>query len=176
MYSKQRTIKKLRLFFQTLFYLAPIVVALAWAFASVMHGIGFLQYPVPDKLVTFTSLTTFLAILVSLLPCGIVMYGLNQLIHLFKNYEKNKIFTQDNIVYYRKLGFTLFAWVLSGLIYDALLSFILTMNNIGYHKKMVAIQISGIDLTTLIVGAIVLIIAWVMAEGYKISEEHAHTV
>lgn len=164
-----------RIFFQIMFYLAPVICALFWMFYNNFMKLGLVHMPVPGNLISLTPLTSLIAFFVSLLPLSIAMYGLYQLINLFRNYEIYKIFAIENVKYFRRLGYTLFAWVVVGLFYDALLSMALTLNN-APGKHLIAVSISGVDLTTLLIGGIILIIAWVMSEGHKLAEEQMHIV
>ena len=158
---------RFRVFFQIIFYLMPIFVFLFWVvfrtnydfFLTLGIGADLLVRPV-----TINVFTRVLGFSASLIPLGVLMYGLSQLIKLFKNYEVGQIFTSDNANYYQKLGYTLFAWVISGVIYGALISFIVTFQNKpGY--RVIAVSMSGIDVASLVTGGIVLIIAWVMKEA-----------
>lgn len=177
MYKLKKTSHKIRLFLETIFYLAPIVTALFWIFFNTLSKAGMVQMPVPLHLIHLTAFTTLLAFGISLLPLGVAMFALHQLITVFKNYEKGQIFCLENAKCYRKLGFSFFAWVISGLITQPLLSLALTLANPpGEHLRMITLSFNGGDFATLLVGGIVIIISWVMMEGHKLAEEQAHTV
>ncbi len=176
MRNLSKTSQKFKILFQILFYLVPILTILYWMFGSgapswlVQTGFG-----ISAAQVTLTPLTRFLAALVSLLiPIAIIMYGLWQLIQLFSHYERREIFTLSNVKRYRNLAYTLFAWVIGGMIYEGLISAILTVKTVGYH--VIKVGFSSSDLTVLIVGAILFVIAAVMAEGYQLAEDEKNTV
>lgn len=72
--------------------------------------------------------------------CSIIMYALTLLIRLFKNYERDEIFSLENANYYQKLGYSLFYWVGGSLIYGAATSVILSFNNTP-GKRMLSVTL-----------------------------------
>jgi hypothetical protein len=175
----KRVSRRFRILFQILFYFTPVAVLWFWLslhgpidlFSKLGIGAALFMHPV-----TINGITRILGIIVTMLPAGILMYALAQLIKLFKHYEHGEIFTIDNANRYRKLGYTLFAWVIGGLIYDALISLVMTFQNSGAGQKVVAIGVNGIDIVVIITGGLILLIAWVMKEAQKISEEQSLTI
>ena len=73
------------------------------------------------------------------------------------------------------MGYALFIWVVVGLIYDALISMVLSMNNPPGHHAL-ALSFQGIDVVTLIIGAIIILIAKVMEQAQILETEHALTI
>lgn len=94
---------------------------------------------------------------------------------IISNYEAGKIFTLANANRYRKLGYTLFTWVIGDIIYSGLITVILTFQNPPHHR-LAAISFTGVDIDALITGGIILLIAWVMQEAHKISAEQTLTI
>ena len=74
-----------------------------------------------------------------------------------------------------KLGYSLFYWVFGSVIYGSLMSVILSFNN-PPGERIFAISFVGMDFLTLILGIIILIISWVMKEGYILADEHSQTI
>ena len=168
--------RRVRLLLQIIFYLIPIFILWFWLVFHTSHdifgslGIGTWLLEFFGKPVTINTLTRILGFIATMLPAGIMMYGIRQLIKLFKNYELGQIFTLANANYYRKLGYTLFALVIGRVIYSALISFIMTFQNVP-GQRVAGLTFVGIDIISLITGGIIIIIAWVMQEAYKISHE-----
>lgn len=166
-----------RWLFQTVFYIAPFITAAYWfsfpASAMIMH-----YFPLPELPHVINGSTRIIGFTVSLLPTVIVMYGLNNLATLFKSYENGQIFTVKNVGYLKQLGYTLFAWVIGGWVYQALLSYTLSYQaaKLFKHHDMVQVIIQGTDATAFIVGGILILIAWVMDEACKIADEQAYTI
>ena len=178
----QKASHRFRILFQTIFYFTPIVIAIFWLnfnwFYSLMPAIN-ISINEPGLTATFANglpLDIRLgAFLVSLLPAGIFMLGIHHLIKLFRLYEQGKLFTLQNALYIRQLGLSFFVWVLIGFPYEALLSFIVSLHN-QPGKHLISIGFSSPDITAMITGALVLLLAWIMQEGYKLQEEHTYTV
>jgi hypothetical protein len=124
---------------------------------------------------TLPLLTLALAFLASMIPTSVALYGLLTLKELFKLYENAIVFSAQNVNCFRRLGHTLIFWVSAKLILTPLLSLILTMNNPAGKRTLVA-GIAASDIATLIIGAIVIVISWVMNEACKLNDEQAYTV
>lgn len=174
-----KNIRKYILTFQLLFYFIIIGMIYFWITFKTAYDI-FSPFGFGADLSNFVHLplstsTRILAFIVSLIPCIIILYGLRQLICLFKQYEKNNIFTRENTHRYKKLSYTLFAWVISQPVYCALISLVLSINNPPGHR-VISISLGAIDVVALISGTIVLLIASVMDEAHKISDESKLTI
>jgi hypothetical protein len=128
---------------------------------------------VPAQKLSFLSLT--LAFFVSLLPLSVALYGLITLSTLFKLYENGIIFSADNVRYFRRLGYVFLFWVMANAAFTPLVSFILTFVNPPGERAMVA-KFGISDISSLIIGAVVLLISWVMNEGRRFEDEQAYTV
>ena len=74
-----------------------------------------------------------------------------------------------------KLGICFFVWVIIGFPYEALLSLIVSMHN-APGKHLISIGFGSPDITAIITGSLILLLSWIMQEGYKLQEEHAYTV
>ncbi|MEH6530993.1 MAG: DUF2975 domain-containing protein [Photobacterium frigidiphilum] len=178
----QKQSRRARLLFQFFFALTPIAVCYYWLTVETPYdfltsrGIIQLSYDFDSYTqLPFTLTTRILAIVASLLLCSIIMYALKVLIRLFRNYEQNEIFTLENANYYQKLGYSVFYWVGASVVYGALMSVILSFNN-PPGERMLAISFVGMDFLTIVFGFIVLIISWVMKEGYTLADENSHTI
>ncbi|TMX46649.1 DUF2975 domain-containing protein [Photobacterium damselae] len=178
----QKQSRRVRLFFQCLLFLTPIGVCYYWLTGQTPNDfltmMGFVQTSIDIGSYTqqpLTMMTRILAMISSLLLSGVILYALRVLIHLFKNYEQNEIFTLDNAKCYRKLGYSIFYWVGSSVVYGTAMSVILSFNN-PPGERLLTVTFAGIDFLTLIFGMIILIISWVMQEGFRIADENNHTI
>ncbi|NQZ49912.1 MAG: DUF2975 domain-containing protein [Moritella sp.] len=178
----QKQSRRARLFFQSLFVLTPIAVCYYWLTVETSYdfltSFGVIQ--VTHNIDSYTQLpltltTRILASIASLFLCSIIMYALKVLINLFRSYERDEIFSLDNVMSYHKLGYSLFYWVGASVVYGALISVILSFNN-PPGDRMLVIGFGGVDFLTLVLGFIILIISWVMKEGYILADENSHTI
>jgi DUF2975 family protein len=178
----QRTSRMARLCFQGFIVLLPLSVSYYWLTVNTTYDylglLGIIELDLDVAELTQVPLspsTRILALVVSLILCIILMQALNLLIRLFKNYERQDIFSYENAVLYTKLGRLIFYWVFGGFIYNGALSVILSFNN-PPGERVLELTFTGVDVMTLFLGVIVLIISWVMKEAYEISEEHRRTI
>ncbi len=116
-----------------------------------------------------------LAFLAGLLPAGAIMYALAALRGLFSLYMRGMIFTGENVRCFRRIGFALIWWAGAGFLHTPLSSLIMTLIN-GPGKHMLTVEISSDEAVNLLLGAMVLLISWVMDEGRKLEEEQALTI
>ncbi|MEZ8107476.1 DUF2975 domain-containing protein [Vibrio splendidus] len=178
----QKQSRRVRMLLQSLFVLTPIMVCYFWLTVETPYdfisstGIFYLTYDIGNyTMLPLTMATRIVAAFTSLLMSSILMYALMVLIRLFRNYERGEIFSLENAMSYQKLGYSLFYWVLGSVIYGSLMSVILSFNN-PPGERIFEISFVGMDLLTLILGIIILIISWVMKEGYILADEHSQTI
>ena len=164
-----RTSYRYRLILTMIFWLTPIMYGAiwlyfdhfpaAWAFKQSLQIEGGL-----------TPLMRLLAFGVSMLKGGVMMYGIWILIQLFRLYEAGIFFKAENVACFTKLSRTLLWWVLAGLVVTPLTSLILTMNNSpGAHALQISFQ--SADVTALVVGGVLRVIAGVMEDGRRLKDE-----
>jgi len=169
-----------RILFQVTFFVLPACLVLYWLNAPeplsilgnainldlIPHGAR--DFPL---ILNLSDQTKLLGFLVSLIPATLILLVCYFLIKLFRLYEKNEIFTLNNILYLRKIATTVVVGELIVLpIYQALLSVVLTWH---YHPHFVIITINfGILLLSLLL----VLISWIMAEGYQLQEEQKYIV
>lgn len=170
----QRVSRNYVVLFDILLVVIPIVVLAYWAFFNQLPAGFHVDLPVkPEQALSLSQKT--LGGLVSLLPLGIVLYGLATLKALFRLYAKAIMFSIENVKYFRRLGYALIAWVMANTLYTLLIS--LVLSSASPHGERVLVAQFGItDLFTFLIGGIILVIAWIMNEGRKLEDEQAFTV
>jgi len=171
----QRVSRHFRLLFTALIFCIPALDFLYWAFFNHLPN-GFIELPAAvatNQTLPYSSLA--LAFCVSLIPVSVAMFGMVTLTKLFKLYENAIVFAAENVKYVRRLGYILIYWVIASAIFTTLISIVISFANPPGQRMMVAeFQIS--DLSTLLIGAIVILISWIMEEGRKLEDETAHTI
>lgn len=167
----QRVSKILRLLFQILFYATPVFTAVYWIYFKSLPDHGMMpDLPVAQSLLETNASTRYMAFLVSMLPAGLIMYGLHHIIMMFRSYESGQIFALHNAKRLSRLGFTLLGLVFMGIIYDILLSYVLTFHNPPGHH-VIAVTLGMNDITMLIFSGVLIVMAWIMAEAHKLVSE-----
>jgi Protein of unknown function (DUF2975) len=170
--------KKFRILFILAFLFIPTSNFVVWILYDKLPSeirVTLLPHTLNLSQININSTTKILASLIDMLQVSIVLYALYQLIKLFKNYGKGEIFSLSNVTYYRKLGYTIFAWVLCSKIVDALISAVLTFQN-PVGQRQIVVSLGSSDLLTLAIGGLVILIAWIMNEGHKLNEEQSLTI
>jgi len=163
-----------RLLFAALVFFIPILTLMYWAFFNYLP-VGFTT-ELPVVVTQALSINTlFMAFLVSLIPMSVATYGAINLKALFKLYEKAIVFSEKNVNCIRRLGYTLIFWVIANFVFVVLISIVLTFNNLPGERAIVA-QFGVSDIGTLIIGAVIVLVSWVMHEASKLEDEQAHTV
>lgn len=178
----QKQSRRVRILFQSLFVLLPFFVCYYWLTVNTQYDFltPLLAIQNGANISSYTTLplsmmTRILASISTLLLCSIVMYGLHVLIRLFRRYEQNEIFSFKNTKSYQKLGYSLFYWAGASVIYGALMSVVLSFNN-PPGERVLAVTLGGVDILTVVLGFVILIISWVMKEGFILADENAHTI
>lgn len=178
----QKYSRRVRIVLQGLLILAPLLTLYYWLTVSTdmdyLFRSGIIETDLDPMIFANQSLTfttRVWAFVASLLPCGILMYALKQLINLFQYYERQEIFTLSTTSHYQKLGYVFFYWAAGAFVYSGLISVILSFNN-PPGERVLSLTFTGIDLLSILCGFVVLIISWVMTEAQKIADEHMHTV
>ncbi|MBI2791206.1 MAG: DUF2975 domain-containing protein [Gammaproteobacteria bacterium] len=167
---------RFRILFQVLFYLTPLIVCLNWSNVSLWLQCAHIDtQPFNTSLFTLPLSSRIGAIFVSMISASFWMMALYYLIQLFKLYEQNKIFTDKNVFYFRKIGIALFSEVVARFLSEPLLALAVTFHN-PPGQRMIAISFGVPDFYALVFSGIVILIAWVMHEGKQLKEETELTV
>jgi Protein of unknown function (DUF2975) len=170
----QRVSGTFRLLFTVLIFCIPVATLMYWLLFNYLPVGLTAELPVVVNQ-ALPLKTLLLAFLVSLIPASVAIYGIINLKELFILYEKAIVFSERNVKCFRRLGYTLIYWVVANLIFVMLISIVLTFNNSPGDRMMVA-QFGISDIGTLIIGAVVVLVSWVMNEASKLEDEQAHTV
>jgi glucan phosphoethanolaminetransferase (alkaline phosphatase superfamily) len=181
MQPKIKSVSRLfKLFFQIVFIILPILHLIAWVYAPepLLLPMGAIISAFSDIpiLYTLSFSTKLLGFLVSAVPLIVMECMLYFLIQLFGLYQQNEIFSLKNVQYLKKIGYALLIAQLAKPIFDGfLLSMLLTWHNPHGHR-FASISIQGLDLALVLTAFLVILIAWIMAEGCRLREEQKLTI
>jgi hypothetical protein len=171
----KRASRRLRLIVQVIIIFLPVFNALFWFFINDFPETmsrnmlpHYVRLPLP-------VLGCILGFAVSMLPVGVSMAGGQYLVRLFRLYEQGDIFKLANVLCFKRLSRVLIWWFVAGIVYRSLLSVVLTLHH-PPGQRMIAVGLGSPDLTALLLGGILAVVAWVMEEGRKIQEEQELTV
>jgi hypothetical protein len=106
---------------------------------------------------------------------GLQTYWLWQIKRLFGCYAQGKIFTADNTVFIRRTAIAFLATSLVSIVVSSIVGLILTINNPVGHRVL-GISIGTPQMTDVLTGLVLVVIAWIMDEGRRLKEEADFTV
>lgn len=130
------------------------------------------RLPVDVDLNTLRLQLRLYACLVDMIPAVISMMSFYYLSKLFSLYAQNIIFSLENVLCIRKLGFFLLYQVAANILIQPIMSIILTFDaKEGEH--LIGIGIGGDEFSSLIIGGAVIVASWIMEEARKLEEERA---
>lgn len=154
----------------------PLLMGLGWALvpdASTGAGLGiFMEISEGEPLTPLNRATGFIA---SLVPLSLILYGIWHLRGLFALYASGEILGTANAARLRALAITLILWLPVQFIGDALVSLAVSIDN-PPGERFVALSLSSHDFAISLIGAIALVISWVMVEAARAAEDSASIV
>lgn len=178
-----------RVLFQVMLLIVPFYVVAFWAgWIGIDAKLTLTFLPATNEwlpelyMLTLSDLFTELSIqdriagaIVNLIPTSLTMLSLYFLAKLFSLYEKGIIFSLQNVTYFKYIGITMLVKELLQPVYELLVSYVLTRNNpvTGPYFQM---NWESLNTTFIIIALIIILISWIMAEGYKMQEEQSFTV
>jgi len=171
----QRASKRLRYLLLTIFWMMPVINVLVWLFMNRLPELMYrkmIPYFVSVPLPLSARLMGFVVVMI---PTGVAMLGVFFLMRLFQLYEHGQIFRLANVRCFKNLSRVLIWWFAAGIVHKSLLSVALTLHN-PPGQRMITLELGSPDLTALLVGGILAVIAWVMEEGRKLQDDQDLTV
>jgi hypothetical protein len=170
----------LRMVFQSLLVLLPIMLLVFWVYAPYFyeHFRDFANYYIPsgiEILHPLTAINCVFGFLANLLPTAVTMTILFFLIRLFKLYEKGEIFAKQNAKYIHNIALVMLIGQGVNFIYEALISLDMTFDNPA-GKKVAVVTFGTCDIYNIITAVMLLVVSWIMLEAAKLQEEHKYIV
>jgi hypothetical protein len=165
----KRNSRRLRTLFIALLALAPVLTAIFWI--GVGMGNDVLGHSLPVKVdpdIPASSLV--MAFLISMVPAGVFMYALYQLVKLFGYYSTGVIFSHETVAAIRTLGKAIITFEIIDFLSSIGLGVVLTLHR-GTGQRLLLVSIDNTDIYALVAGFSVLTIAWVMDEARKLKED-----
>ena len=165
------------LLFSVLLVAIPLIDICYWVFINQLPE-TFITVNVQSTPLTPHQLSITIRLIgfaASLLPLSALTYGLINLRKLFSYYKAGVIFSFSHVLLFKKVAKALLLWVVLSIAYDSAKSVLFSLGN-PPGSRVISVGFGSAELTTLIVGGIVLFIAWVMDEGRLLAEENELTV
>lgn len=133
-------------------------------------------FHVPVKpLAEMDGITKFWGFLTTLIPTAINMLALLFFAKLFDLFQQFEIFSEKSIQCIRRAGFCLILNQAIYPIYCGLISLILTFSN-RPGERTITISVGLEQLNLLLIGAMIILVSWIMDEARKLQEEQLATI
>jgi hypothetical protein len=169
--------KNLHLLLSFLLVVIPLYYVSYWAFINslpeTLLNVNIHPAPlIPNELPIKLQIIGFIT---SLLPLSALIYGIANIRRLFSFYKEGVIFSFEHVSLFKNTAKALVLWVVLSMIYESAKSVLFSAGN-PPGSRVLKVGFSSAEITTLVVGGIVFIIAWVMDEGRILTEEKELTV
>ncbi len=112
-----------------------------------------------------------LGFLVSMIPAGVMIFGLAGLRHLFRLYEAGDIFSVGSARYLKRFAISVMLQAILRPLAGTLHTVIFTFNN-APGEKMLAVSFGDGEFAAVLLGGLLLVIGWIIGEGAKIAAEN----
>ena len=180
-------IKRVSLFFRAVFQIVlvvlPIILVFAWVTSPeslvIMGGVinmSFIPSAYSNSILhVLTPIDRLLGFGISSIPMLIEFYILYSLIKLFDLFSKGEIFSVNNVRHIKNIGYALLASQAVNPFYESFMGVALTLHNPKGHR-FASITFDQTNISIILVALIVILIAWIMAEGCKLREEQQLTI
>jgi hypothetical protein len=112
---------------------------------------------------------------ISLLPLAVLTLGLLNIRKLFSFYKEGIIFSIEHVIIFKNTAKALVLWVFLSIIYESAKSVLFSLGN-PPGSRVLEVGFGTAEITSLLVGGIVFIIAWIMDEARVLSEENELTI
>lgn len=187
----QKVSASLLVIFNILLVSTPLLLIIQWAFIEIkttkvgaaINFFGLLEKTIytPEgyvnlSTVPWTFLSKALAFssdILNILPFFLSLFILKS---IFKNYQKNDIFSSANAIHYKKLGwlFLIDAFIIKSFS-NTLMILAVTLTNAPGHRY-INIHFGAPNLKALFFGILLIVISWVMLEASKLHDEQQFTI
>lgn len=166
----------------------PLFLSILWVFIdddpikkAVSEGLFFEWTRTPEGVVNlakiaWTPLTKFIGFMGSLLGNLPVLLGLFILKAVFRNYRKGEIFNITNAQQYKYLGWLFFLDAFITRPLSEMLQVLAVTLTYPPGHRYITLGFGTPNIEALFCGILVIVISWVMVEGYKLQEEQKLTV
>ena len=153
----------------------PCGLAILWASFDLWLAIDsqvFPFEPLPDPMPAASLVAGFA---ISMLPAGVTLFALARLRRLFGLYAEGVIFGVENSRCLRHFALAVIGLALLHPFAVALLSVALTWSN-PPGQRMLTLEFGSTQFGVVFVGAVFLVIAWIMELGRELAEDQAQIV
>ncbi len=153
----------------------PLSLALAWAYPELLGS----AYPAFEGLWgepgSLPIVSRVIGFLVSMIPTGVLIFGMARLRRLFHLYQTGDIFNADASRCLKLFAITVMLQAVLGPLAGAAHSVIVTFHN-PPGERVLSLSLGSGEFAALLLGGLLLVIAWIMGESAKVADENRQFV
>ena len=153
----------------------PVWLAVGWWYPQWLGGV----YPQTEALwgapENLSAITRTLGFLVSMVPAGLLIYGLSRLRAMFGLYQGGEIFSARAARCLQHFAVAVLLQAILNPIAGAAHSVIVTFHN-PPGERMLTLSLGNAEYSAVLLGGLLLVIAWIMGEGAKMADENRQFV
>lgn len=179
MYKIQRVSQVFYWLFLIGLFVTPVCYIISWVcrpetlqFGGASFFFGFLH----DQRFDFATMPAYVRAMglgISLIPMTISMLVLWHFVKLFRMYKQGLIFSAVHVNYIRRIGIILLIGELLDPLYQMFMSFLLSIPKAHYS---ISINFGSSNFHTIIMASLIILIAWIMGEAYKLQQDQQLTI
>jgi hypothetical protein len=154
--------------------LVASVTLWGWSDTMLIEGAARTHLGLKEGSIALTTQIVFLTFVFSLIPAGLLIYGMGKVAQLFHSFATGRVFAVENADYVSQLGWTFIAAGLANSPLRALVGFFWGLTLPGYRSLTLAFGME--TLVFMLVGAGLLAIAVVLREAVRLHHENQQFV
>jgi hypothetical protein len=155
--------------------LVLVAMVLAFVIPEWTRNLALARVGQPGEPLSFTLSNRLAGAAVVVLPVGVLLFGLWEIRALFHMFANGQVFTETAARHLQRFAAAILAQSLLGPLSSTGLLLAFTFNN-PPGRRLLGFALSIDDYIALIVGGLLLAIAWVMREAARLAEENARFV
>jgi hypothetical protein len=153
----------------------PLCLILIWVNFEFTASTFQLFADIPYQPEYMTQVTLIFGFIVSAALASFIFYALHKLRQFFVSCSAGDVFTSENGCYLHRFSIFTMLYAVLTIPAKALLALILTINN-PPGERILSISLSSTELSLVFLGAVFLVISWIIKESARIAEDNANIV
>ncbi|RED53506.1 DUF2975 domain-containing protein [Aestuariispira insulae] len=154
---------------------SPVFIGVFWIMPEKMSVIAEVEGMGLVDMATLDIWQKISCFLVTMVSQGILLYGIWRLQKLFAAYQRGEMFEVETTAHLRAFSISLLIYMLAKPLVGGVITVLLTMNN-PVGQRVLEIDVSSDDLFQVLLGAVMLVVAWTLNEGAKAVRENREIV
>jgi len=176
--NKIRTLSRImRIFFQCLIIGLPLINIILWFYGPTYFNTSLIRFIPSGAHLThpLSAETKALGFVIDLIPLGVNISILYFLARLFRYFEAGKLFVLQNARTIKHIAYALLMGQVLSPIHEGLITTAMSWSSGPGHRSF-SMSFGSNNITVIGMAIIILVMAWVFVEAYKLREESELTI